>query len=396
MIAGEPRSTAPRRSRVVRTTRWAEVVPHWTTAAGVSGERPPSTRHRAICSRCAIPINTTTVPPARASESQSTPPGAVGSPTWPVTTVTEVDTPRWVTGIPAVAGTPKAELTPGTTCHGTPARSRASPSSPPRPKTKGSPPLSRTTSLPGGTVRDQQVVDVFLAGAARLAGSLAHVDQLRVRVRQGQNRGVHQPVVDHHVRANAAIARPGGSAGPDRPVRHPRGRPSRRSSGKPHALDRGASVLDDEGTRQLLPGRHGVAPPPVAPARAPGRRRSPTRPRRSRVPSEAVSASAPTGAAQLAPRAASTDRSARRWRWDSGSSRPPNSSAVEASSSRHSMARAPCPTWGSICSGLRTSAAWSSRSSRRSAAIAVTTASTVPSLARSSPRVHVAPAARRR
>ena len=75
-------------------------------------------------------------------------PGSPSPPAWPVTTVTEVDRPRWVTGIPARAGTAKAEETPGTTSQAMPAASSASASSPPRPNTNGSPPFSRTTVLP--------------------------------------------------------------------------------------------------------------------------------------------------------------------------------------------------------------------------------------------------------
>src|SRR5438874_53508 len=41
--------------------------------------------------------------------------------------------PRWVTGIPAQAGTATALVTPGTTSNGIPARAHASASSPPRP-----------------------------------------------------------------------------------------------------------------------------------------------------------------------------------------------------------------------------------------------------------------------
>ena len=45
-------------------------------------------------------------------------------------------------------GTAIALLTPGTTSNGTPAAMHASASSPPRPNTKGSPPLRRTTRFP--------------------------------------------------------------------------------------------------------------------------------------------------------------------------------------------------------------------------------------------------------
>ena len=59
-------------------------------------------------------------------------------------------TPRWVTGIPAAAGTAIALDTPGTTrTSGCRRPAQASSSSPPRPKTNGSPPLSRTTDVPG-------------------------------------------------------------------------------------------------------------------------------------------------------------------------------------------------------------------------------------------------------
>ncbi len=60
---------------------------------------------RARLGRCRrrdpAPINTTSVPPARASAAQSVSgPALVGS-SWPVTIVTLVDNPRCVTGIPA-------------------------------------------------------------------------------------------------------------------------------------------------------------------------------------------------------------------------------------------------------------------------------------------------------
>ena len=57
-------------------------------------------------------------------------------------------TSRWVTGIPAAAGTEMALVTPEITRTGTPAFTQAATSSPPRPKTYGSPPLSRTTLFP--------------------------------------------------------------------------------------------------------------------------------------------------------------------------------------------------------------------------------------------------------
>ena len=74
---------------------------------------------------------------------RSSPGGTCTEMTWKSCAV-----PRWVTGRPAAVGTPIALLTPGTTVTGTPARRQASISSPPRPKTNGSPPLSLTTNFP--------------------------------------------------------------------------------------------------------------------------------------------------------------------------------------------------------------------------------------------------------
>ena len=61
--------------------------------------------------------------------------GNEGSSSWPVTTVNPRLAPRWVTGMPAAAGTLTALVTPGTTSTGTPRASQASRSSPPRPNT---------------------------------------------------------------------------------------------------------------------------------------------------------------------------------------------------------------------------------------------------------------------
>ncbi len=94
------------------------------------------------------PIRMTSVSTAVARRSQSTADSGLAGSSWPVTTAKDEARPRCVTGMPAAAGTAMAALTPGTTSTATPARAHASISSPPRPKTKGSPPLRRTTSLP--------------------------------------------------------------------------------------------------------------------------------------------------------------------------------------------------------------------------------------------------------
>ena len=57
--------------------------------------------------------------------------------------------PRWLTGMPAYAGTEIAEVIPGTTSNSTPASTSSRASSPPRPNTNGSPPLRRAT-IPEG------------------------------------------------------------------------------------------------------------------------------------------------------------------------------------------------------------------------------------------------------
>ncbi len=71
-----------------------------------------------------------------------------GRPAWPLTNVTLCDSPRCVSGTPAAAAAPSAAVIPGTTRHGIPWAVSTSSSSPPRPKTNGSPPLRRATRLP--------------------------------------------------------------------------------------------------------------------------------------------------------------------------------------------------------------------------------------------------------
>ena len=73
--------------------------------------------------------------------------------------------------MPARAGAARAEESPGTTSQGTPAASSASASSPPRPSTKGSPPLRRTTRFPSraASIIIRWMVSCLMAGVpARL------------------------------------------------------------------------------------------------------------------------------------------------------------------------------------------------------------------------------------
>ena len=60
--------------------------------------------------------------------------------------------PRCVTGMPAAEGAAIADVTPGTTSNSIFSFFSASISSPPRPKTNGSPPLRRTTFLPSSAL----------------------------------------------------------------------------------------------------------------------------------------------------------------------------------------------------------------------------------------------------
>ena len=88
------------------------------------------------------------MPRSRPSAAQSTSEFGCPGGRCPETTTNSWVRPRWVTGMPASAGTATALVTPGTTSTGTPAATHASSSSIPRPKTNGSPPLSRTTRRP--------------------------------------------------------------------------------------------------------------------------------------------------------------------------------------------------------------------------------------------------------
>ena len=101
-----------------------------------------------ICWRFSTPIRKMSVsgPLARPAQRIAVS-GLVGS-SWPVTTANEDATCRCVTGIPAKLGPAMADVMPGTTSNGTPTDPSAMASSPPRPKTYGSPPFSRTTTLP--------------------------------------------------------------------------------------------------------------------------------------------------------------------------------------------------------------------------------------------------------
>ena len=75
----EPRPVrSPIVASVLRIVRWCGCVPQRTAATGVSGARPPSMSSRATSATRPAPISTTSVPPARASASQSVSDVALG------------------------------------------------------------------------------------------------------------------------------------------------------------------------------------------------------------------------------------------------------------------------------------------------------------------------------
>ena len=97
----------------------------------------------------------------------------------PVTTVTDEAMPRWVTGMPTAAGTPKADDTPGTTSQAIPACVSASRLLAAAAEEEGVATLQAHHHRGAPAVLDEQAPDLLLAGAPALFGVLAHVDQRR-------------------------------------------------------------------------------------------------------------------------------------------------------------------------------------------------------------------------
>src|SRR5262245_64150503 len=104
---------------------------------------------------------------------------------------------RNVRGRPTSAAQPSAAVIPGTTTTGTPASRRYSTSSPPRPNTKGSPPLSRTTRRPARRC-DEATVDLVLPYPCR-AALLADEHLFGAAPGAIEHLGRHQLVVEHHL-----------------------------------------------------------------------------------------------------------------------------------------------------------------------------------------------------
>ena len=112
-----------------------------STAAGVPRRPPAREQLAAIATRSASPISTTRVALPGSSERRT---GPYAASAWPETTTNADARPRCVTGMPASNGAAIALEMPGHDLEGHAGGGSASASSPPRPKTNGSPHLSRT------------------------------------------------------------------------------------------------------------------------------------------------------------------------------------------------------------------------------------------------------------
>ena len=194
----------PRSSRASSARRAATATsPTRRPATGVSAGLPARMQLAEITSRRSIPIRNTAVG-ARASASQSSADDSFVGSSCPVAIATHDAWSRCVSGMPAYAGPAIADVTPGTISNGMPASASSSASSPPRPNTNGSPPLSRTTVRP---VR-----------ACSISSSLMRCCPARALTRT-------LPDVDELARAARASEAPGGRDGRRR--RRPRARAAR-------------------------------------------------------------------------------------------------------------------------------------------------------------------------
>mmetsp|Transcript_9465 Transcript_9465/g.36835 ORF Transcript_9465/g.36835 Transcript_9465/m.36835 type:complete len:211 (+) Transcript_9465:889-1521(+) len=154
-------ATATGRSAMVLNTRRSRrVVPRSTATAGVSAGKPDASSLAANAGSVARPMYTTSVVSrsalvtAKSTASATALPSPVAasfaapSRRCPVSSRTDVATPRWVSGMPSSEPTPAAAVMPGTMRTSCPRWASASISSPPLPNTSGSPPLSLTIVAP--------------------------------------------------------------------------------------------------------------------------------------------------------------------------------------------------------------------------------------------------------
>ena len=152
-----------------------------------------------------IPIRITSVPGTAARAAQSVCSEGLPGSSCPVTTVNEVASPRWVTGIPAAAGAAIALVTPGTTSKGTPAAASASASSPAAAEDERVAALQAHDPPAATAVRDERRVDLVL-GHGGAPGGLARVEQLGAGPAEGQQPLGAEAVVDDDVGALQRVA----------------------------------------------------------------------------------------------------------------------------------------------------------------------------------------------
>ena len=174
-------------------------------------------------------IRKTTVPPAAANArhvfSRGSP--SAVAPT-AVMTLKWVETPRWVTGIPTEPAAATELLMPGTTSTSTPCSARKRASSPPRPKTNGSPPFNRTTVLPASASLSSSrfVTDWCVCRPPPILPTSI----MRASRRELEHTLADQMVVQHRRPPSDGGGTPSPSGGPGRPGRLPPGRPFRASA----------------------------------------------------------------------------------------------------------------------------------------------------------------------
>ena len=182
----------------------------------------PAPARAAMAARVVIPMRITNVPPVpgqRLPVGRS--PARPARPPCPVTTVTDEARPRWVTGMPTAAGTPKADVTPGTTSQAMPGRrQRLDLLAAPAEEERVAP--LEADHHGGRAARARPAAGRSPPGAPGPAadgvGLLADVDQQGRRAAPGRGRRGYQAVVEDDVgpgqQLGAAAGQEPGSPGP--------------------------------------------------------------------------------------------------------------------------------------------------------------------------------------
>ena len=191
---------------VASTVRSSGIVPSEITATGVVGERPWPTSSAAIAAAFSTAIISTRVPPRPATALQPTSESGWPGARWPDTTVKSWATPRWVTGMPAVAGTPIGLGSPGTTRDrhaGLAARQHLLEAAA---EHEGVAALEPHHPLAGAGAVDEHRVDLLLRRRTA-ARQLGHVDELDVGAELVEQRARRQPVGHDDVGRGQRVAR---------------------------------------------------------------------------------------------------------------------------------------------------------------------------------------------